>query len=97
MPFPVVCPKCKADYQVPDHLLGKPIGCRKCDFLFRAAPPGPQSPLAARPTSSTPRQASSASESAATAVVASEPQLEVVEENRASRHAIGADYPGRCR
>jgi hypothetical protein len=81
MPFAVVCPKCKVDYQVPDHLLGKPIGCRKCDFLFRASPPASKAQPAPRPALPVPAaQTSPTANASTTAVLEPEPILEIMEE-----------------
>ena len=46
MPIVVACPKCKAKYNLPDHLLGKPVQCKACDARFQVGQP--QKALATR-------------------------------------------------
>lgn len=39
MPLVVACPKCKAKYNLPDQLLGKPVQCKACNARFQVGQP----------------------------------------------------------
>ena len=39
MPAVVACPKCKAKYNLPDQLIGKPVQCKACSTRFQVGQP----------------------------------------------------------
>ena len=39
MPAVVACPKCKAKYNLPDQLIGKPVQCKACSTRFQLGQP----------------------------------------------------------
>ncbi len=39
MPAVVACPKCKAKYNLPDQLIGKPVQCKGCGTRFQVGKP----------------------------------------------------------
>src|SRR4051794_13810520 len=40
MPISIVCPNCRSPYNVPDHLAGRTVSCKRCNELIQV-PGGP--------------------------------------------------------